>query len=51
MFRDVTVTDDGFQILHHLHQTASCGIVYDMVVDPKMEIAVTVGQVIICTYE
>ena len=47
MFRDVTVTADGFRISHHLHQTASRGTVYDMAVDPKMEIVVTVGQVII----
>lgn len=51
MFRDVTLTNDCFRISHHLHQTASRGTVYDMVVDPKMEIAVTVGQVIICINE
>ncbi|XP_062095314.1 uncharacterized protein LOC133801171 isoform X2 [Humulus lupulus] len=44
VFRDVTVTDDGFRISHHLHQTASRGTVYDMAVNPKMEIVVTVGQ-------
>ncbi|XP_030479012.1 uncharacterized protein LOC115696243 isoform X1 [Cannabis sativa] len=44
VFRDVTVTDDGFRISHFLHQTASRGTVYDMAVDPKMEIVVTVGQ-------
>ncbi|PON63709.1 WD repeat containing protein [Trema orientale] len=44
VFRDVTVMDDGFQILHCLHQTASRGTVYDMAIDPEMEIVVTVGQ-------
>lgn len=47
MFRDISVTDNGFQISHRLHRMASHGTVYDMVVDPKSEIAVTVGQVII----
>ncbi|EXB89953.1 Mitogen-activated protein kinase-binding protein 1 [Morus notabilis] len=44
VFRDISVTDNGFQISHRLHQMASHGTVYDMVVDPKSEIAVTVGQ-------
>lgn len=47
VFRDASVINDTFQILHRLHQTASKGTVYDMDVDHKMEIAVTVGQVII----
>lgn len=45
VFRDALITDDSIEISHHLHQTASQGTVYDMVVDSKMEIAVTVGQV------
>lgn len=45
MFRDVSATDSGHQILRRHHQLASHGTVYDMAVDPAMEFVVTVGQV------
>ncbi|XP_077223117.1 transducin/WD40 repeat-like superfamily protein isoform X3 [Tasmannia lanceolata] len=44
LFRNVAVTDDGYRILRHHHQIASHGTVYDMVTDPVLEVAVTVGQ-------
>lgn len=45
IFRDVDVTDTGFKVLRRHHQMASHGTVYDMIVDPTMEVVVTVGQV------
>ncbi|XP_060673982.1 uncharacterized protein LOC107430725 isoform X3 [Ziziphus jujuba] len=44
VFRDVNITSNGFAIVRHHHHTASHGTLYDMAVDPKMEVAVTVGQ-------
>ncbi|KAJ9180608.1 hypothetical protein P3X46_008827 [Hevea brasiliensis] len=44
VFRDVSATDSGHQILRRHHQLASHGTVYDMAVDPTMEFVVTVGQ-------
>lgn len=44
VFRGVAVTQDGYKISRHHHQVASHGTVYDMAVDPTMEIVVTVGQ-------
>ncbi|KAG8649411.1 hypothetical protein MANES_08G087700v8 [Manihot esculenta] len=44
VFRDVSATDSGHQILRRHHQLASHGTVYDMAVDPAMEFVVTVGQ-------
>ncbi|KAF2288558.1 hypothetical protein GH714_008535 [Hevea brasiliensis] len=53
VFRDVSATDSGHQILRRHHQLASHGTVYDMAVDPTMEFVVTVGQVTMdpsCSY-
>ncbi|KAK9291176.1 hypothetical protein L1049_009364 [Liquidambar formosana] len=44
VFRDVAVTDTGWQVSRRHHQMASNGTVFDMAVDPTMEVAVTVGQ-------
>ncbi|XP_058068441.1 uncharacterized protein LOC131217521 [Magnolia sinica] len=44
LFRDVAITDGGYNILCRYHQVASHGTVYDMAIDPAMEVAVTVGQ-------
>ena len=45
VFRDVAVMATGCKISRRHHQMASHGTVYDMAVDPKLEVAVTVGQV------
>lgn len=45
MFRDVAAIGSAYKISRCHHQLASLGTVYDMVIDPTMEIAVTVGQV------
>lgn len=45
MFRDVAVMPSGCKISRRHHQMASHGTVYDMAVDPKLEVAITVGQV------
>lgn len=45
MFRDVAAIDSAYKVSRCHHQLASHGTVYDMVIDPTMEIAVTVGQV------
>ncbi|XP_058099563.1 uncharacterized protein LOC131243942 isoform X2 [Magnolia sinica] len=44
LFRDVAITDGGYNISRRHHQVASHGTVYDMAIDPAMEVAVTVGQ-------
>ncbi|OVA09162.1 WD40 repeat [Macleaya cordata] len=44
VFRDVAITDTGYKISRCHHQIASHGTVYDMAIDPSMEVAVTVGQ-------
>ncbi|GLT37573.1 hypothetical protein SLA2020_118820 [Shorea laevis] len=44
VFRDVSVMDSGYMILRRHHQMASNGTVYDMSMDPEMEVVVTVGQ-------
>ena len=45
VFRDVAVMATGCKISRRHHQMASHGTVYDMAVDPKLEVAITVGQV------
>lgn len=45
MFRDVSLIDSRCKISRRHHQMASNGTVYDMSVDPEMEVVVTVGQV------
>ncbi|KAK4742582.1 hypothetical protein SAY87_000583 [Trapa incisa] len=42
--RDVIETEDNYNISRCHHQVASSGTVYDMVLDPSTNIAVTVGQ-------
>ncbi|XP_057983325.1 uncharacterized protein LOC131168119 isoform X1 [Malania oleifera] len=44
VFRDLAVMDGGCKLLRRHHQLASHGTVYDMAVDPSMEVAITVGQ-------
>ncbi|XP_021290055.1 mitogen-activated protein kinase-binding protein 1 [Herrania umbratica] len=44
VFRDVSLTDIRCKISRRHHQMASHGTVYDMSVDPVMEVVVTVGQ-------
>ncbi|XP_038701339.1 mitogen-activated protein kinase-binding protein 1 isoform X1 [Tripterygium wilfordii] len=44
VLREVVATDTGCKILRCHHQLASRGTVYDMVVDPMMEVIITVGQ-------
>ncbi|XP_031276141.1 mitogen-activated protein kinase-binding protein 1 [Pistacia vera] len=44
VFRDVASIGNAYKISRCHHQLASLGTVYDMVIDPAMEIAVTVGQ-------
>ncbi|XVF08242.1 hypothetical protein REPUB_Repub06bG0209700 [Reevesia pubescens] len=44
VFRDVNLTDSRCKISRRHHQMASHGTVYDMSVDPVMEVVVTVGQ-------
>ncbi|RZC84309.1 hypothetical protein C5167_047095 [Papaver somniferum] len=44
VFRDVSITDTECKISRSHHQMASLGTIYDMVIDPSMEVAVTVGQ-------
>ncbi|KAJ7961294.1 mitogen-activated protein kinase-binding protein 1 isoform X1 [Quillaja saponaria] len=44
MLCDVTLTDSGHKISRCHHQMTSHGTLYDMAVDPKFEVAVTVGQ-------
>ncbi|XP_010654199.1 uncharacterized protein LOC100240770 isoform X2 [Vitis vinifera] len=44
VFRDVAVMATGCKISRRHHQMASHGTVYDMAVDPKLEVAITVGQ-------
>lgn len=45
MFRDIAVRGGNYKISRCNYQLASLGTVYDMVVDPRMEVVVTVGQV------
>ena len=45
MFRDFSITNNAHKISRRHHQLASLGTVYDMVIDPTMEVVVTVGQV------
>lgn len=45
MVRDVFETDGNYNISRCHHQVASSGTVYDMVLDPSVDVAVTVGQV------
>ena len=45
VFCDVSLTDSRCKISRRHHQMASHGTVYDMFVDPVMEVVVTVGQV------
>lgn len=45
MFRDVAATDSGYNISRCRNQMASHGTIYDMTVDPMMEVVVTVGKV------
>ncbi|KAK2657454.1 hypothetical protein Ddye_010506 [Dipteronia dyeriana] len=44
VFRDFSITDNSYKISRRHHQLASLGTVYDMVIDPTMEVVVTVGQ-------
>ncbi|XP_010256673.1 PREDICTED: mitogen-activated protein kinase-binding protein 1 isoform X2 [Nelumbo nucifera] len=44
VFHDVAITDDGCKVSLCHHQIASHGTVYDMAIDPAVEVAVTVGQ-------
>ncbi|XP_043698057.1 mitogen-activated protein kinase-binding protein 1 isoform X2 [Telopea speciosissima] len=44
VFRDVSVENTGCKISRRHHQIASQGTIYDMAIDPAMEVAVTVGQ-------
>ncbi|TYJ96265.1 mitogen-activated protein kinase-binding protein 1 isoform X2 [Cucumis melo var. makuwa] len=44
IFRDFTTTDSGHMISRSHHQMASQGTVYDMAIDPKRDVVVTVGQ-------
>ncbi|XP_022151493.1 mitogen-activated protein kinase-binding protein 1 isoform X2 [Momordica charantia] len=44
IFRDFTTTDGGHMISRSHHQMASQGTVYDMAVDPKTDVVITVGQ-------
>ncbi|KAK1562808.1 hypothetical protein Q3G72_017406 [Acer saccharum] len=44
VFRDFSITDNAYKISRRHHQLASLGTVYDMVIDPTMEVVVTVGQ-------
>ncbi|XP_044510723.1 mitogen-activated protein kinase-binding protein 1 isoform X4 [Mangifera indica] len=44
VFRDIAAIDSAYKVSRCHHQLASHGTVYDMVIDPTMEIAVTVGQ-------
>ncbi|XP_038883897.1 mitogen-activated protein kinase-binding protein 1 isoform X1 [Benincasa hispida] len=44
IFRDFTTTDSGHMISRSHHQMASQGTVYDMAIDPKKDVVVTVGQ-------
>ncbi|XP_065853201.1 uncharacterized protein [Euphorbia lathyris] len=44
VFRDVSMTDSGHEILHRHNQIASHGTVYDMAIDPRMDFVVSVGQ-------
>ncbi|KAK6290592.1 hypothetical protein POUND7_002133 [Theobroma cacao] len=44
VFRDVSLTESRCKISRRHHQMASHGTVYDMSVDPVMEVVVTVGQ-------
>ncbi|XWS55561.1 hypothetical protein CRYUN_Cryun09bG0010700 [Craigia yunnanensis] len=44
VFRNVSLTDSRSKISRCHHQMASHGTVYDMFVDPVMEVVVTVGQ-------
>lgn len=45
VFRDVVETNSGYKILRRHQQLASQGTVYDMDIDPTMEVVITVGQV------
>ncbi|XVF76463.1 hypothetical protein PTKIN_Ptkin13bG0268300 [Pterospermum kingtungense] len=45
VFWDIGLTDGRCKICHRHHQMASNGTVYDMSVDPVMEVVVTVDQV------
>lgn len=49
MLRDIAIADSGHKISQHHCLKASNGTLYDMAVDPTLEIAVTVGQVILYT--
>ncbi|KAI3988818.1 hypothetical protein MKX01_016389 [Papaver californicum] len=44
VFRDVSITDIGCKISRSHHQMASLGTIYDMVIDPSTEVAVTAGK-------
>ncbi|KAL5742605.1 hypothetical protein ACOSP7_029337 [Xanthoceras sorbifolium] len=44
VFRDFSITDNAYKVSRRHHQLASHGTVYDMVIDPTMEVVVTVGQ-------
>ncbi|KAG6595378.1 Mitogen-activated protein kinase-binding protein 1, partial [Cucurbita argyrosperma subsp. sororia] len=44
IFRDFTTIDSGHKISRSHHQMASQGTVYDMAIDPKTDVVVTVGQ-------
>ncbi|KAF7845400.1 mitogen-activated protein kinase-binding protein 1 isoform X1 [Senna tora] len=44
VLRDITIVDSGQKISQHHCLKASNGTVYDMAVDPTVEIALTVGQ-------
>lgn len=46
MLRDVAATDRGYNISHYLKLAASVGTIYDVAVDPMMEVVVTVGKVV-----
>ncbi|XP_042510951.1 WD repeat-containing protein 62 isoform X3 [Macadamia integrifolia] len=44
VFHDVSVVNTGCKISRRRHQIASQGTIYDMAIDPALEVAVTVGQ-------
>ncbi|GAY50694.1 hypothetical protein CUMW_128700, partial [Citrus unshiu] len=44
VFRDVVETNSGYKISRRHQQLASQGTVYDMDIDPTMEVVITVGQ-------
>lgn len=45
VFRDVVETNSAYKISRRHQQLASQGTVYDMDIDPTMEVVITVGQV------